>query len=101
MPRLKHPPCHVLGYSSGASALDGVQPPLNSRSCQSRDTPVSAAELGVQDPDALLGALHEHTVAALLGIVTERRQREARLLARGPRPKHMHKPNMREENRPP
>jgi hypothetical protein len=60
-----------------------------------RDLVGSAAELGVQDPDALLGALHEHTVAALLGIITERRMREVRPLARGPRPKHT--PNMREE----
>jgi ribonuclease HI len=72
---------------------------ISNTGAMTSDLARSAAELGVQDPDALLGALHEHTVAALLGIVTERRQREARLLARGPRPNH--KPNMRKEHRPP
>ena len=71
---------------------------ISNTGAMTSDLARSAAELGVQDPDALLGALHEHTVAALLGIVTERRQREARLLARGPRPNH--KPNMRKEHRP-
>ncbi len=38
-----------------------------------RDLAGLAAELGVRDPGALLGALHKHTVAALIGIVIERR----------------------------
>ncbi len=45
---------------------------MSNMGAMTRDLVGSATELGVQEPNALLGALHEHTMAALLGIITER-----------------------------